>query len=67
MKTLWRKIGLFICSLDWHRRPFEKEPRPRGVTPEQHQFHSRYYCTRCGLVGQGDCTVTHAPNSTLCR
>jgi len=54
MKTLWRKIGLFVCSLGWHRRPFEKVPLPEGVTPEQYQFRPRYFCRRCGLVGRLD-------------
>jgi hypothetical protein len=50
----WRRIGLFACSLGWHRRPFEEVPRPDGVTPEAHRFRSRYYCRRCGLVGRLD-------------
>jgi hypothetical protein len=55
MKELSRKIGRFVCSLGWHRRPFEKEPRPEGMTPEAYQFHhSRYYCTRCGVAGRLD-------------
>ena len=55
MKNLLRKIGLSVCSLGWHRRPFEKEPRPEGVTPEEYQFRSpRYQCRRCGAVGRLD-------------
>ena len=54
MKELLRKIGLYICSLGWHQRPFEKEPRPEGVTPEEYQFWSRYYCRRCGAIGRLD-------------
>jgi hypothetical protein len=55
MKELSRKIGRFVCALGWHRRPFEKEPRPEGMTPEAYQFHhSRYYCTRCGVAGRLD-------------
>ena len=54
MKKLWHKIGLYICSLGWHQRPFEKEPRPEGVSPEEYQFRSRYFCRRCGAVGRLD-------------
>jgi hypothetical protein len=50
----WRRIGLFACSLGWHRRPFEEAPRPNGVTPEECRFSPRYYCRRCGLVGRLD-------------
>jgi hypothetical protein len=54
MKELSRKIGRFVCSLGWHRRPFEKEPCSDGVSPEAYRFSSRYYCRRCGLVGRLD-------------
>ena len=54
MKDLLRKIGLSVCSLGWHQRPFQKEPRPEGVTPEEYQFRSRYSCRRCGTVGRLD-------------
>jgi hypothetical protein len=54
MKKLSRKIGLYLCSLGWHRRPFEEEPHPEGVTLEDYRFHSRYHCRRCGLAGRLD-------------
>jgi hypothetical protein len=55
MKNLARRIGLLVCSLGWHQRPFEKEPRPEGVTPEAYQFATpRYTCRRCGVVGRLD-------------
>ena len=54
MKELSRKIGLYVCQLGWHPRPFEKEPRPEGVTPEDYLFYSRHSCRRCGAVGRLD-------------
>jgi hypothetical protein len=54
MKELSRKIGLYVCQLGWHQRPFEKEPRPEGVTPEDYLFYSRHFCRRCGAVGRLD-------------
>jgi hypothetical protein len=55
MKKLLRTIGLKVCSLGWHSRPFEKEPRAEGVTPEEYRFSTpRYTCLRCGVVGRLD-------------
>jgi hypothetical protein len=52
--TLSRRIALFICSLGWHRRPFEQEPPRDNRGAEAHRFRSRAYCRRCGLVGRLD-------------
>ncbi len=54
MKKLSHRIGLYVCSLGWHARPFDKEPRPEGVTPEAYQFYSRFFCRRCGAAGRLD-------------
>jgi hypothetical protein len=36
--STWRRIGLFLCWLGWHRRPYSR-------------FAARHHCRRCGLVG----------------
>jgi hypothetical protein len=55
MTELARTIGRFVCSLGWHRRPFEEEPRPAGVTLEAYRASiPRYACRRCGVVGRLD-------------
>ena len=52
---LTRRIDLFACSLGWHRRPFEEEPRPAGFTPEAYRASiPRHACRRCGVVGRLD-------------
>lgn len=54
VQSLLHRIGLELCALGWHPTPFQKEPKPRGVTPEQYKFHEQYRCRRCGLVGRID-------------
>jgi hypothetical protein len=53
-EVLRGRIGLGLCRLGWHRQPFQKEPRPRGLTPEEYRFREMYRCARCGLVGRID-------------
>jgi hypothetical protein len=47
-------VGERVCAMGWHREPYVKQPRPRGMTPEQYEIHERYGCSRCGLVGRLD-------------
>jgi hypothetical protein len=55
MTELSRKIGRFVCSLGWHPRPFEMEPRPAGVTLAAYRASiPRHACRRCGAVGRLD-------------
>jgi hypothetical protein len=62
---LTRRIGLFACSLGWHRGPFGKEPRRAGARPGDPRWHGRYYCRRCGLVGRLDVHGVWDPEVTI--
>jgi hypothetical protein len=48
------RVGPRACAMGWHRQPYAKEPRPKGMTPEQYEIHERYRCLRCGLIGRID-------------
>jgi len=54
LDSLAAKIGLRLCGLGWHQRPFERESPPPGVTEEVYRYSPRHRCRRCGLVGRVD-------------
>jgi hypothetical protein len=54
LQSILHRLGLFLCALGWHRRPYAREPKPPGLTVEEYVFHPLYRCLRCGLVGRLD-------------
>jgi hypothetical protein len=48
------RVGLRVCAMGWHRRPYQKEPRPPDLSHEEYRFNPSYRCTRCGVVGHLD-------------
>jgi hypothetical protein len=54
LRSLLEWVGLNLCALGRHRKPYQKESKPQGFMLEEYRFHERYRCMRRGLIGRID-------------